>query len=105
MMTLIQIPFSKKMEIAVIEGRKCCTTRSKRYGSPGDEFKLSDGLYRIVDVQIMTLKKVMWDLHKLEGTNTMSDFEVLWRSLHRGHFSADKEYYVHFFQAINGGLR
>lgn len=49
-MTLITLKFSPDTEKSVIEGRKCCTTRDKRKGNPGDVFRVCDRLYRILSV-------------------------------------------------------
>lgn len=47
---MIRIPFSKEMESAVIDGIKCCTSRSEAYGSPGVLFSVHGLTYRILDV-------------------------------------------------------
>lgn len=49
-MTLITIKFSPDMEQAIIEGRKCCTTRNQLKGEIGDTFLVRDRIYQIVDI-------------------------------------------------------
>jgi hypothetical protein len=49
-MTLINIKFNPEMERAIIEGRKCCTTRHEIKGNIGDLFRVKDRMYRIIQV-------------------------------------------------------
>jgi hypothetical protein len=49
-MTLIKIKFNSEMERAIIEGRKCCTTRDEIKGNIGDLFRVKDRMYRIIQV-------------------------------------------------------
>lgn len=103
-MTSLYIPFSSKMNQAVREGRKVCTSRSKKYGDPGDLFHSEDfALYRLVDVQQWRLRAIKSELYRQEGCSSPEEFEQVWRSLHRGHFSADKGYFVHWFQRVEEG--
>ena len=108
---MIEIPFSRDMAIAAIQGRKIATTRSEPKGDCGDIFEIwrPDGpkdffdevpTFRIIDIFPRPLDDVKFMYFRLEGFNTPNDFEKTWRTLHRGHYSGDKEYYVHFFARI-----
>ena len=54
-MTLIKIKFNSEMERAIIEGRKCCTTRDEIKGNIGDLFRVNDRMYRIIQVDEIDL--------------------------------------------------
>jgi hypothetical protein len=113
-MTTIEIPFSREMAVAAIEGRKIATTRGEPKGNNFDTFQIlhpelpeSDGwkhfakpTFRILDIFPRELDDVKFQYFRLEGFNSPNDFEKTWRALHRGHYSGDKEYYVHFFARV-----
>ena len=110
MMAEIEIPFSRDMAIAVIEGRKVATTRSERKGEIGDVFTIIDpredhilttgGEFRLLDVRRTTLLDVAKNYYRLEGFDSPAAFEKTWRALHRGHFSLEKNVYLHFFGRV-----
>lgn len=54
-MTIIKIKFNPEMERAIIEGRKCCTTRDEIKGNIGDLFRVKDRMYRIIQVDEIDL--------------------------------------------------
>jgi hypothetical protein len=103
----IIILFSRDMALAAIEGRKIATTRSQRKGEPGDTFwihhpddPLRDYLFRLIAVEPVPLLDVARNYYRLEGFTSSKEFEMAWRSLHRGHFTLDKDYFIHFFGRI-----
>lgn len=111
-MTDITIPFSREMAIAAIDGRKVATTRSEAKGQIGDEFKILDprtgttifdddyGTFRLIEIMAMDLETVRDLYFRLEGFDSPEAFEKTWRSLHRGHFTTGKLYYMHVFGRI-----
>ena len=113
-MTQIDLPFSKEMAIAAIQGRKVATTRSEPKGDNGDTFEIwhpdvpksesckyfATPKFRILDILPRPLDDVKLMYFRLEGFATPNDFETTWKKLHRGHYSGDKEYYVHFFARV-----
>ena len=116
-MTEIDIPFSREMAIAAIEGRKIATTRSEPKGKVGDTFKIPDPRpgrghlqgafnpkFRLLDIFPVNLSTVKCEYYRLEGFDSPEDFEKTWRALHRGHFTVDKPhcrpYYTHFFGRV-----
>ena len=110
-MTLIQIPFSREMAIAAIEGKKIATTRGSPKGKIGDTFEVwhpdvpksescryfATPLFRIIDIIEEDLIVVRNEYYRIEGFTTPEEFEHTWRQLHRGHFTTSKPYFVHFF--------
>jgi len=96
-MPVIEIPFSPRMATSARAGQKCATTRSERMGNPGDIFEIKGEWFRLLDVKQVTLLWVRNEAFRIEGFDSPEKFEKTWRSLHRGHFSVDKEYFIHFF--------
>ena len=107
-MTEIDIPFSREMAIAAIEGRKIATTRSEKKGEIGDTFKIyhpdwkhlrcvAPATFCLIDILPEELPYVKEVYYRLEGFDSPEDFEKTWRALHRGHFTTGKPYYIHFF--------
>ncbi len=99
-MTLITIPFSPEMTRAILDGYKCCTTRSKRYGNPGDRFQLEGQTYRILDIKKHTLIHISSQLYRLEGFVSEDEFIAFWKHLHRGNYNPWIQYNVHFFARV-----
>lgn len=113
-MTQIEILFSREMAIAAIEGRKIATTRNEKKGEIGDVFEIwhpdipkkeackffATPKFRLIDIQDMPLSVVCCRWFRLEGFDSPEAFEKTWRSLHRGHFTTGKTYYIHFFTRV-----
>ena len=93
-------PFSKEMREALLDGRKCCTSRSKKYGDIGDTFNVEDEVFRIVDIEPEMLDFITASYHRLEGCRNADEFISLWKRLHRGIWNPDKEYFVHFIAHV-----
>lgn len=95
---ILSIPFSVWMQRANGEGRKHCTTRSKKYGAPGDVFDDGTGrLWRILKIERLPLWAVRRNLYKEEGFDSPEEFESLWKRLHRGNLKLNRDYYVHWY--------
>jgi hypothetical protein len=107
-MSQIEIPFSREMAIAAIDGRKIATTRSERRGEPGDTFEIEDprgrmmgfATFRLLDVKTGRLEYIQYKCCRLEGCASPEEFEQVWKSLHRGHFTTGKMYFIHFFARV-----
>jgi hypothetical protein len=96
-MSLVEIPFSKEMATAALEGRKICTTRREKKGEIGDEFLIDGVRFRIVDLYSAYLETVATAFFRLEGCESPDAFRALWHRLHRGHYTLEAVYWVHFF--------
>lgn len=109
-MAQIDIPFSREMAIAAIDGRKVATTRSVKKGEIGDEFPIVDpredhilttgGEFRLIEIMAVDLETVKNLYFRLEGFGSPEEFVNTWRALHRGHFTTGKVYYMHVFGRI-----
>jgi len=96
-MSAVPLLFSERMQRAILNGHKCCTTRLSKKCEPGDWFHLGGETFRILDIRPAPLYSVRDTLFRLEGCTSPDDFELLWRSLHEGAFPALRVCWVHFF--------
>ena len=94
---LVESRFSPAMAEAAVGGWKCCTTRGREIGRRGDEFEIAGVRFRIVQVLRGTLSQVRDTLYEAEGFANPADFEGTWRSLHRGHFTTGRDYWIYLF--------
>jgi len=107
-MATIEIPFSREMAIAAIDGRKVATTRSEAKGRIGDVFGITNPenrfdtfpTFRIIEIMMVDLETVRDLYFRLEGFDSPAAFEKKWRALHRGHFTTGKLYWMHVFGRI-----
>jgi hypothetical protein len=107
-MTQIDLPFSREMAIAAIDGHKIATTRSEQKGHRGDVFVIPGVdlgeceayTFRLIEIIGIDLDSVKNIYFRLEGFDSPEEFEKTWRALHRGHFTTGKMYYIHFFARV-----
>lgn len=97
----VSIPFSREMRQAIVQGRKCCTTRCGVVCDIGDTFLVASKTYRVLCIEKRPLKTVRNQLFRMEGCESPPEFETLWRRLHRGCFSADSLFYVYWFARVD----
>lgn len=99
--------FHPAMVLALLDGRKCCTTRTKRIGHAGDVFTvegMSGVHFRIISVKELQLRSVR-DYHYLEeGFNSPEEFEEFWKMTHKGYFRESRVYKVYRFASILNDL-
>jgi hypothetical protein len=107
-MTGHQIPspkFHPQMWKAVLEGRKCATTRKEPFGEPGDWWEQDGARYRIVDVMEIQFGTVANDFYRVEGFTSPEPFQNFWERIHRGNLPDPWEMrYIHFFARIAEGV-
>lgn len=100
-MTEIEIPFHEQFRGPLLEGVKTATSRTSRYGAPGDEFDAFSARFRLVEVFRATLAEVSSHLWREEGVASSDEFRRIWARLHprRGYVSTDLVY-VHRFERV-----
>jgi hypothetical protein len=85
----------------ILSGRKTVTTRSKKYGEPGDVLDTPFGRVRLVKVEKATLGQVRDILWYQEGVESPEAFERVWASIHPGRgFRPDDVRFVHQFEVV-----
>jgi len=95
----IQIPFRPHFKDAIITGRKTATSRTTKYGSPGDEFEAFGYVFVIERHRRLRIEFVANQLYAVEGFD--SPLEVLkeWRSIHTVEgFDPEQRVWVHWFR-------
>ena len=101
----ITIPFHHEMEKAIIENRKCCTSKNKKQGNVGDWFVINDNTYRLTFVLRCTLEEVATEYYKDEGVDSTEAFITMWNKLHPilGYVPT-KLVYTHWFEEEKSSL-
>ena len=93
-----EIPFLEEFREDVIKGKKTFTTRSKRYGEPGDTFDAFGRTFKLINVNKRTLRFVRDYLYGVEGCSSPEEFERVWVKIHpRRGFVPDDKKWVHSF--------
>ena len=106
-MKRVEIPFNSDekwcFEAKMKDGRKFMTTRSKKYGEPGDIFEAFGEGFVIVKILPTPLRHVAAVFYKGEGFDTSKEFIQCWNELHpRKTFEKDEAAikFVHVFHRV-----
>jgi hypothetical protein len=120
-MTELDIPFNDEMRRLLVLGKKTATARSKRYGSPGDTFRVFSadiiessldnypkgrvefkGEYVwciLIDVNQYKLSQIAHDFYKAEGFKSSADFIDYWIDL-KGSYNPETVKWEHQFNVL-----
>lgn len=99
----VTIPFQEDFKDPMLEGRKNYTSRTKKYGKPGDTFTCFGTTFTIEGVVKAPLWYVAQYLYQGEGFATREDFIKCWERLHpRKGYVPDQQVWVHFFLKKRG---
>lgn len=98
----IALPFQPRWRAPVIAGTKTTTVRTKRHGSPGDEFDVEGIGFELVAVESMSLADARERVWREEGMSSPQEFERVWTENHptRG-FRPSDTVWVHRFRREN----
>jgi hypothetical protein len=88
-----KLPFNSWSVRRINEGKKICTSRSRKYND--------SRVYLILHLPLAVVREHLW---AEEGADSPSEFEKVWRSIYRGKFDENKMVYVHFFFAGGEGM-
>jgi hypothetical protein len=94
----ILIKFAPDMKKAILEGRKCATSRNEKKGELGDFFLLNGRRFVLDYLQHRTLGGVANWAFVDEGFKSPEAFRKRWRELHRGHYCGINKVWVHWFK-------
>jgi len=99
----IDIPFNDWSKNRLLDRRKTATTRSKRYGEPGDTFEVDLSprpfkSYELVSIELMTLKEIAEEHYDEEGAESPQEFIEVWNEIHpfRKYRPDDKKWFHKF---------
>lgn len=102
-MKYVNIPFNRKMVLASLSGQKRMTTRTKKYGDPGDRFILAGHEFEIIAVMKLPLKEVAQRFFRYEGFRSNVEFIEFWNKTYPKmsyEQYKDKEFYVHVYKRV-----
>lgn len=80
-----EIPFNKWSLERIRQGKKICTSRSKKWKDRR--------VYLILKLPLWIVRDYLWEE---EGAYSPEEFEKVWRSIYRGKFDENKIVFVHF---------
>jgi hypothetical protein len=92
------LPFQPRWREAMLSGRKVCTSRSRRFGRPGDTFQAFGTGFELRAIERLPLLHVKDHLYLQEGCESPDEFQRAWNELHpRRGFVPEQPVYVHWF--------
>ncbi|QLH74998.1 MAG: hypothetical protein HPY73_05785 [Methanomassiliicoccales archaeon] len=95
------IPFIDEMASAALSGRKTMTSRTRRYGRPGDTFRIEGRRFRLISVRKECLVAVAYLYYEAEGFDSPQAFIDCWNMLHpRRRYRHDQMVWVHRFRML-----
>jgi len=96
-----QIPFSPAWKEKMLQGQKCCTARTRKYGAVGDTFEAYSHLFEITNIDYLPLEQVALQLFQKEGVSSPEEYQEVWQQLHpyKG-FVPHQLVFVHHFKLI-----
>lgn len=96
-MVKVKIPFQERFKQPMLNGTKTWTSRTKRYGAPGDTFEAFGCEFEILKVERLILQDII-EHWKEEGCNSREDFLQVLKKLHpKRRFDPSERWYVHVF--------
>lgn len=106
-MSDVRIPFNTWSKLRLQDGKKSATSRSKRYGKPGDTFEVDGDVFAILHVEKVSLGFVAEFMFKAEGCQNPQEFREVWKAIHikRG-FDPHEVVWLHtFYRVVREGKR
>lgn len=98
----ISIPFLPDFEGPMLSGRKIATSRNKRYGKPGERFKVFGAEFELLTVDPKPLGAIAAYHWRDEGCTSSNEFVMLWNKIHpRKKFQDGQIVYFHTFRRID----
>jgi len=82
----MKLPFNKWSQKRIMQGRKFCTSRTKKY----DDLRV----FAIIKMPLWIVSVYLWEL---EGADSPHHFEKIWTAIHpKQGWTPNLEVYVHF---------
>lgn len=98
---LVDIPFLQEWENKVLSGQKVCTSRTEKYGKPGDIFNRFGITFELLVIILLPLEVIARYLCSEEGCDGPEHFKQVWLKLHpRKGWVPTQLVWTHFFRRI-----
>ena len=98
-MEKVNIPFRDDMKLAILNGKKTCTSRNKRYGYIGDQFEIDGQKFVLTWVSHVYLDDVAHLKYQDEGFESPNQFIEVWNQIHpRKGFDPLQTVWLHEFK-------
>lgn len=99
----VKIPFHDEFRYRLLTGLKTATTRTRKFGNPGDTFPAYGTTFKIIMVIICNLSLVKLDYYRQEGFGAPAEFVECWKDIHpRNGWIPSQVVYLHLFERIGG---
>lgn len=99
---LLDVPMNDWSVGKLRNGEKSATTRTERYGNPGDRFEAADTVYELTHVVEVPLHVVAGYFYEPEGCKTKGEFIEVWEEIHpRKGYEPDWMVYLHLFRGVD----
>lgn len=97
----IRIPFRLSFAHALFGGVKTATSRTKRYGIPGDTFIVSGRAFRLLRVKAEKLSIIAREYWREEGCSSPDEFISVWQGIHpRKGWDPEQFVFLHEFELL-----
>jgi len=94
----VKIPFMADFKDSMLGDTKTWTSRTKRYGKPGDIFPAFNQTFILLAVERHTLKDIAENHWREEGCTNQEHFQTVWKKLHKKKgWQPDQLVHVHIF--------
>lgn len=102
MSELFRVPMNDWSVERLEQGRKTATTRTERYGEPGDRFEAAEQTYELTHVVEVPLAVVAEYFYSEEGAESPDEFVEVWNDIHyRRGFEAEWPVWLHLFREVD----
>jgi len=97
----IEIPFKEDMEEAILQGKKTCTSRTRRYGCIGKCFQIRGKWFELTQIMQVRFCFILNALYKEEGFDSSIQFAHRWGQIHpREKWDTGRILWVHHFKPL-----
>lgn len=103
-MRIVSIPFNQWSKRRIAEGKKTATSRSSKYGEPGDRFWCNGVLWKLTDVIEIPLQEVIDKHFRVEGAVTRKELINVWNEIHPKHTyerNPNRPVWFHRFEQVH----
>lgn len=95
----VDIPMNGWSEERLAQERKWATSRTERYGEPGDTFEVNGIEYVLTHIVKVPLGVVAEQFYDIEGADSRAEFIEVWEDIHyRRGFDPEWSVWLHLFR-------